>query len=428
MKKKAAVMAAGMLMAGVTAGCSSGGGEEGGGSDAETMNFLTANSEGGDTRVIMDLAEQYQEEEGGMEVELETVPQTDLQQRIQTLSSSNDLPDMFEFESNRLQDLIEADQIVNIEEEFEDLGLEDSLNPAAVDLLKGLSGTDGLYAVPVELNIEGFWFNEQLLEEAGVEQPETWDEMLEVSETLQSQDIQPFAVAGQEKWPITRLINAYAIREYGSDAMDRVAEGELSITDDGFVEATETVQNMADQGYFGEGANTLDANAALDIFLQGDAAMYYSGSWSLSDFNNEEVNQIGIDNIGFFNIPEVEGGEGSADDYSINAGLVLAFSKDNFDEQTAEWVEYVFSRYPEKALEDYGFVSGFKVEDVPDNVDPLTELVVDEIDQVEEGALWFEANFDAETQREAEDGAQQLINNSVTAEEYLQGIEQTMQE
>ncbi|MDT8860173.1 extracellular solute-binding protein [Alkalihalobacillus sp. MEB130] len=418
----------------VIAGCSNNGSEQSSseegiesGGEARTIKYMSNRTENeGQPRVVLPMGQEYAEEHNSdFNIEFEVVEQTNLTQRIQLLASSNDLPEMFVYESAQpLQELIDADLVVDIEEAFTELGIMDKVNPGAVDLLKQLSGGKGLYAIPMELNIEGFWFNKELFEEHNLEVPETWDDLLQVSETLHENGIQPFAVAGQERWPITRYINAYATRVYGVDAMQRVNDGELSITDDGFVEATTMVQDMAQKGYFGQGFNAIDYQTANDIFLNGQAAMLYMGSWVLAELNDEDRNNIGgPENVGFFNVPVVEGGAGSAEDYNMNAGLVTVLAKDKFDDSMKDWVKYLYTNYADRALADHGMISGLMAEEIPEDISPLTRLVTEELNNVQNASLWFEAYFDSRKNDTAEINAQLLANGDMTPEEYLAELE-----
>lgn len=412
----------GMLMVFLVVGCSS---EESANSEdgTRTIDFLTEDRpDQGESKILLDLDEEIPE----TELETETIEHANIMQQISLLSASNDLPELFKYESAQLEELIDNGQVINMEKTFKDLGIYDELTPGAVDLLTQLSGDRGLYALPVELNIEGFWYNKKMFEENNLEVPTTWEEMMEVSAKLSEAGIQPFSVAGKEKWPITRFLNGYVIRYYGPDVMERVKKGELSVTDEGFVEGAQLVQEMNEKGYFGKGTNTIDADTALDIFLQGEAAMYYSGSWDLANFNNPERNQIGLENVGMFNIPLVEGGKGTLDDWSMNAGLTLSASAEKYDEQMGEWMKQIFSEYGDKAMEE-GIITGFKASEIPDDISQLTKETMDKINSVENAALWFEARMDAESKALAEDNAQLLLTGQMSPEEYLEALKSQLE-
>lgn len=425
MKKKIWTLVLGIMLITLFAGCSSNssgsGNAEG---DVKTIDFLSEDTpDKEEAKIFTEIDSEIPE----TSLEIETIEQTNILQQISLLSASNDLPDLFKYESNQLGELIDNGQVLDMGATFKDLGLYEELNPAAVNLLEQLSDGRGLYTLPVELNIEGFWYNKQIFEENNLEVPETWDEMMEVSDQLIEAGVQPFSVAGKEKWPMTRYINAYLIRLYGVDVMDKVANGELSATDEGFVEAASVVQEMNQNGYFGQGVNTIDQETALSVFMQGDAAMYYSGSWDLASFNDEERNPAGVENIGLFNIPLVEGGEGTLQDWNMNAGLTLSASADKYDEQMGEWMKQVFTDYGDKAMQESGMISGFVVDEMPEDISPLTEETLENMNNAENAALWFEARFNPATKTLAEDNVQLLVNGDMSPEEYMETLQNELE-
>ena len=256
-----------------------------------------------------------------------------LQQKISTLAASNDLPDFFAYEAGApLVTLIEADKIVNVSEALEEIGATQYINEGAAELMKGLSGTEDLYDLPLGLNAEGFWYNKALFEQAGCEVPKTWDEFEEVLTKLDAAGIQPLVTGGSDKWPATRLINAVAVRTCGNDIMTKTANGETPYTDAGLVAAADTVAAWAEKGYFGEGITTVDMNTAGSMLMNGKAAILYNGSWFTQNLADESQNPAGKDGIGFFNIPVSDESVSSATSYSMNCGNILAMDKSKYDE------------------------------------------------------------------------------------------------
>ncbi|WP_123041796.1 ABC transporter substrate-binding protein [Cohnella candidum] len=393
--------------------------------------YLSSNKENeGSSKIIGELSAEYQASHPNVQYKFENVAESDLNQRVQLLAASNDLPVLFSYQSGKpLLDLINSDSALDLEQTFSALGIRDRLNPAAVELLKAYVDGRGLYALPLELNIEGFWYNKDIFAKYGLKEPETWEDMLNIAETLKREGIQPFSVAGKEKWPITRLINAYAIREFGADAMERVDKGTLKLTDPGFAKAAATVQDMGLRGYFGSRVNTIDMGTSVDMFLQGKAAMFYMGSWQLRAFNDPSQNKIGTDKIGFFSIPLVPGGKGTRDEYPVNAGLTTTFSQSAYGPEVGQWMQYVFERYGDRAMSELGMVTGFNVRTMPADVPPLTQMVQDKINHVKKGALWFEARFNTRAQLTAWNNAQLLVTNAAyTPEQYMKELQRELDE
>lgn len=395
----------------------------------DIIMYLSSNKEyEGSAKIISELAREYQAETPGIVFKFDNVAESNLNQRVQLLAASNDLPVLFSYQSGKpLLDLIHSDAVLDLEDTFTELGIIDELNPAAVELLKSYANGEGLYALPLEFNIEGFWYNKEIFAQYGIQVPQTWDELLRASERLSASGVQPFVVAGKDKWPITRLINAYAIRLYGADVMERVDKGDMSLTSEGFVEAVETVQMMGLKGYLGPRVNTVDMETSVNAFLQGKTAMFYMGSWQLRAFNDEAQNQIGEDAIGFFSIPLVEGGSGTLDEYPVNAGLTTSFSKAAYTAEVGEWMKFVFEQYGDRAMSDLGMITGFQVEDTPSDLPPLTKLVQEKINNAKKGALWFEARFSTNAQLLAWDNAQLLVTNEdYTPIQYLTELQEEL--
>lgn len=400
--------------------------------EEKTISFLSGQDENtGYTKIILDLTNEYIEEHPNVSIEFEYYAQTDLQGRIQQLAAAGALPTLFPNPANdTLNQMYENGQLVDIESTFKEIGIWDQLSPAAVALLKSKEvDPNALYELPVELNIEGFWYNKQIFEENGIEIPTTWEELLAAAETLNEAGIQPFSASGQQGWPLTRLFGGYAARYYGVDAMSRVASGELQLTDPGFVAAADTLKSMVDAGYFGLGLTTIDYNTALDLFLQGEAAMFYMGSWELRSYNNPEQNLIGAENIGFFNVPMVEGGEGSLSDWSMNAGLTLALNSEDYDPVLADWLNYVFSNYGDRSMSDLGAITGFTVNNMPEEVPALTQMTLEEIASAEAGYLWWEALFNAVGNQSSTDLVQTLVSDpDFTGEQYMTDLQSALEQ
>lgn len=374
-------------------------------------------------KLITDLTKRYIEEVNpNFEYEFELVSADSLKQKIATLVVSNDLPDVFVYESGKpIVELIEADKLLDVGKELENLGVSDLLDEGAVSLLKTLSGTEELYDLPLGMNIEGFWYNKALFEQAGVTVPNTWDEFVAACAKLQAAGIQPLAAGGADKWPVTRLLNAYVIRSMGVDAMKKAGTGEAKYTDAGYVTAATKIQELANLGYFGEGVTTVDMNTAGNMLLSGKAAMFYNGSW-FTEALTADTNPAGADGIGFFNIPVVDNSVSTVTEYSMNCGNILAFDKAKYDEGTAGWLKFMVENLGNEAMTQFGAVKGYKY-DVAGDLSTYSQIVADELGKVTKASTWFEAAMNSETSTVAQDYVQTLINGEITPEEYMQYIQ-----
>lgn len=390
------------------------------------ITILSIWAEDNDNGIVMTkLTDKYiAEVNPNFSYEYELVSADNLRQKIATMAASNDLPDVFVYESGTpLIPMIEDGYVLDITKALTDLGVYDKLDAGAVAILSNLTGTPDIYDLPLGLNVEGFWYNKALFAQAGIEAaPATYDEMLADCEKLMAAGIQPFAVGGADKWPATRLINAYVMRKLGVDALAKCAAGELSYVNDGIVEGAQLLQDMCNKGYFGEGPTTVDYNTAANMLMSGKAAMLYNGSWFTQNLASTD-NPAGEDGIGFFNIPTVTGGVGTATEYSMNCGNILCLSAAKYDDATADWLKYMVSNIGDFAIQNSGTLKGYKIDKYPETLSNYTKMVAAEFAKVTAASTWFEATMDSEMTSTAQQNVQSLMNGDMTAQDYAQALQ-----
>lgn len=389
------------------------------------IKFLSIQNENtGAGQILNDLSKEFITKNPDVKYEMEVIDQPSQLQKISVLLASDSLPTVFPPFNEQVKEFGTKGITLNIEETFKKLGIYDSLKPAAVNFLKQAQSATGkdLVAIPTELNVEGIWYNKKMFEENGIAIPKTVDELTVAAEKLKAKGIQPFAASGKEKWPLTRLVQMIAMRNLGSDAMLRVAKGELSVKDTGFLDAATTVANWGKKGYFGPDVNGLDYDTAQSLFLNGKAAMFYMGSWAIRDFNNTEKNTLG-DNIGFFNVPTTKGGKGTLEDYSINCGTALALTSKGFEGKTQEWAKYVFSNYGNYAMKKQGSVTGFKVTDSTIKMPTYTKMTEDIMGGVKNVNIIWEFALNNKFTTQASDSVQLLVIGQVSPEQYLSDLD-----
>ncbi|MGF7144910.1 raffinose/stachyose/melibiose transport system substrate-binding protein [Anaerotaenia torta] len=392
----------------------------------KSIKILSIWAEDNDNGVLINsIAKRYQAEVNpNFSFEYELVSANDLKMKISTLAASNDLPDIFVYESGKpLKELVEADKVLDVGTELERLGVMGHMNESAVSLLKGLSETEALYDLPLGLNVEGFWYNKELFAKAGVEAPKTWDEFENVLAKLHEAGVQPLSCGAGDKWGATRLVNAYTVRLMGEDAMTKAANGVTKYTDAAYVQAAAKIQEWAGKGYFGQGVTTVDMNTAGTMLCTGQAAIFYNGSWFTSNLNDPSYNLAGEDGIGFFNVPVVDASISDENSYSMNCGNILALSKDKYDEGTSWFLKYFVEQIGNEAMSTQGSVKGYNYTVPEGDMSAYTKLVLDKINSATSAFAWYEAKMNSEVSTVAQENVQTLINGDITPEDYMQTIQ-----
>ena len=380
---------------------------------------------GAELTVFKQLMTEFAKTHPGSTLTVNDVPQNQTDQKLQLEGAQNALPDMFFGPGTPAAQKQMCDQglALNIGDTVAKLGDASALNPAAVQVIENQQGGK-LCAIPFELNIEGFWYNTKIFAANGLTPPATWDALVSDAAALSAKGVQPFAASGLQGWPLTRLISGYIFRDQGPGAMQKIADGSAKLTDPEYVKAAAAVAALGSKNYFGKGVASLDYSPAEDEFLQGKAAMYYMGSWALSDFNNTSLDQIGDSNIGFFPFPAVTGGAGSIDQTPENAGQPIMISAKNYNANPAfaDWLKFVVDNYGNAAIA-LGDLSGFNVTTTPSTLPPTTKIVVAQIAATKTPVGWFETLFNSKATSVSQTNAARLVTGSLSAQSFMSTVQ-----
>ncbi|MDR1427142.1 MAG: extracellular solute-binding protein [Bifidobacteriaceae bacterium] len=208
-----------------------------------------------------------------------------------------------------LQEYVASDKVVDLTGRVDD-ALSRVL-PSVADAGK----IDGVqYAVPnADSQPVILYYNKELFEQAGIEVPITWDELLASIPKFKDIGVAPFGIAGQSKWPDLMWLEYLADRVGGPETFNAVVRGEenawsspemlqaLTYIQD-FVEADGFIDNFA--------SITTDSNADAALLYTGKVAMLLQGSWVYGTVKNEAPDFITSGKLGTFPFPTVPGGKG----------------------------------------------------------------------------------------------------------------------
>jgi raffinose/stachyose/melibiose transport system substrate-binding protein len=414
--------AAGLLLA----ACGSGGA---GGSAAGSQGSFDYLGQTENTTIAATLkslsADSCKPQNDALSLKTSSSPGGQFDQKLQLLSGQGALPTMSMGVGtpSLMKEFIKGKQVEDLEPGLDRAGAADAVLPAARATLKALYGDQGLYALPTEFNIEGFWYNKKIFQDNEIAVPQTWDELVTALGRLEAAGVQPIAADGKTGWQITRLIGDYIARDLGPDALRRVADGQAKLTDPQYVRAADAVAAIGRQGAFGKSPGSIDYNVAMNSFLTGKSAMMYNGSWGLANYNDEKQNKIGVATIGYLPFPAVTGGKGSISDVPANVGVPVIFSGKRFNAEVQDWVTCIAQNYGDRALSEEGVVSGFAIKHAPADLPPLTRIVQETSAGAGSSILWFEALFSAKATTVSQQSAAPLATGRLSGAEFMSRVQ-----
>lgn len=190
------------------------------------------------------------------------------------------------------------------------------IKTAYVDILEGLEfvPTDGTFGVPYAANAAGILYNREMFQEHGWEIPTTWDELIELCETIQAEGILPFYFGFKDTWTCLAPWNALAVDLAPADVCQQVNRKETTFTQEyrGISEKMLELLKYGEDGSFAYGYND-----ACTAFAKGESAMYTIGSYAVPQIKSVNPDM----DIDSFVMP----GSSDAEQNVLNSGVDLQF-------------------------------------------------------------------------------------------------------
>ncbi|MDO4339734.1 MAG: extracellular solute-binding protein [Eubacteriales bacterium] len=223
--------------------------------------------------------------------------------------------------------------------------------------LEGFKKDGKLYGLPRNTDVAVFYYNQKIFEDNGWEVPQTYDELLDLAGPITEAGLIPVAMDGGDGWPMAVYLSdvMYKITgEYKDVVANAIANGDFS--DPAFAQAAQLLKDAADAGLFQTGYDSQDYGTAMNLFTNGQAAMFYMGSWEASMALNEDIPEEIRTNIRAFTMPVVEGGEATATDIAAWNGGGYAVSANS--EVKDEAIKFLNFMYQPDKLSKYGWENG----------------------------------------------------------------------
>lgn len=286
------------------------------------------------------IMDKFMEENPNINVELELTGSSQYNEKLAAEIASDTLPNVFaSWGGAQMIEAVKSGKILDVTEYFENDP--DFKAQFAEPVLYGSNNTyegmDGIWGVPFTNVCAAFYYNTQLFEEAGIEKaPETWTELLDAIEKLKAIDVIPWANGAKEGWRIGHLFSALVYRLNGVEAAKKLGSREMKYSDPEIVEAWEMIQELVDMGAFGPEPASVDSATEMSMVQTGKAAMTFSLSAFMDNYAGSD-SEVGED-IGFFNMPVIEGHEEYAKDNFGGGDICWAIASNATDAQIeASW-------------------------------------------------------------------------------------------
>lgn len=246
------------------------------------------------------LAEEYNKINDEVEVVYENIPQSEyVGTKLTTAFASNSGPDVFIISPGDFLKYVNSNVAMDLTpyytEEMKNDFLESSLDAVTVN--------DKIYAVPFEVELLGLYYNKDMLKEASVEVPKTWDNLIDATKKLTTDKVAGMVIEPQKGYYQNFTWYPFLWQGGGKilDAKSKKA----------------TFEGEAVENALGLWSDLIDAGAPSKLskgtwepFVgEGTTAMQICGTWIISRLEKDYSDM----NIGLAPIPVPEGGNAATD-------------------------------------------------------------------------------------------------------------------
>ncbi|WP_344976879.1 ABC transporter substrate-binding protein [Salinactinospora qingdaonensis] len=419
------------LVVGATSACgTSGPGEESGGGSEGGLE-VWALEDATVNPIVQQGIEQFNES-SDVSAELTTYVNDAYKQKLQVAMGSPNAPDVFfNWGGGNLAQYVNSDQVVNLSPYMEDdPELRESFLPSVLDVAE----IDGeYYGVPM-LGVQPIvlFYNKQVFEDAGIEPPETYADLLDAIDTFKEQDIIPVSLAGAQGWTELMWLEYLTDRLGGKGVFDAIAAGEEgSWQDPALLEALSMCRDLAERGAFGSNFSSIDYDngSASSLLASGKAAMMLMGTWELGTQTDRNPEFVESGNFAYTDFPTMEDGEGEPNAIVGNPSNYFSINSDTENEEAAvdfltntvtsdQYVEGLIEAGQVPAVE--GIEDQFSSSDTPEFSEFTYNLVSDAPSFTQS---WDQA-VDPATAEAMLTNLQQVFLGDTTPEEFGEAMEQ----
>lgn len=241
----------------------------------------------------------FQDDHPDYEIVHSTVAHEDFKQAIRAYLTASTPPDVMTwFAGNRARFFIDNDLIMDISDVWESEGWNESY-PKGFQALSTVDGNQ--YFLPTSWYWWAVYYRPSIFAELNLEPPETWEEFMDVNETLKEKGITPLAIGTKYRWTAAAWFDYLNMRINGPQFHIDLMLCKESYDDPRVAKVFEYWGDLLEKGYFLEDAAAYSWSEALEPFIAGDAAMYLMGDF-IRDSLPDEIEA----DLDFFRFPIID--------------------------------------------------------------------------------------------------------------------------
>lgn len=329
MKKKLAILLAGLMFTFSLTGCGSSTSEQTSAAPADkpvTLNFMLNSPELTDQ--YNDMVAAYKKVKPNVTINLQIL-QNDYQTVLKTKLNSGDAPDLF-MSSAYNDNKVYKDYEYNLDKE-------DFMKDIDPSMLVSTTLDGHLTGYPFLVQSHAFIYNKDLFTKAGITtMPKTLNDLKDDCAKLKAVGVQPFSSGFAEWWVLPQIVYPAMSDANGGDYAGLFKNIENGSQKFGDLPQIDYALDLIDLIKANSGSKPMESTADMQVsdFASGKVAMIHQGTWEEDSIKKVNPNM----NMGFLDTPRSDG----KDVLAVDSNLTFRVNKDSKNlKDVLDWLNWL---------------------------------------------------------------------------------------
>lgn len=225
----------------------------------------------GHQQAMNEMIEEYNQSQDQYKMKANYVPFTDFKKQLSIGASANELPDLVLLDSPDHASYASMGIFADLTGKFDvDSYYEGPVASATYE--------DTLYGVPFGCNCLSLYYNVDMLKDAGIEPPTTWDELKEAAQALTTESVTGLAFCSLQNEEGTFNFSPW-LWSTGATSYEMDSEGGIR--------ALSFIKELVESGAMSKECINWTQGDVMNQFISGNVAMMVNGPWQIETMRAE---------------------------------------------------------------------------------------------------------------------------------------------
>ena len=334
--------------------------------------FISQSPEG--SEMIKSLGEKFSEKYPNVTVDFSFYTFEDMNRSLRLALDGGTGPDV----ANASAGLVGTDayaragHLVDLTETAQERGWVDNFGQDLLTFANLFAPDKRTYGIPTGSSTVGVYYNPEIFEQYGLEEPTTFEEFEKILSTLKENGVTPIAVGALDQWPLSHVWEQLTHVNVPFDelTMAYTLDPNANYERPEYLEASAKLQEWAEKGYFQDNFLATNFSDANSLFITGEAAMNVGGTWVMPDFTSQPEFDAGFFPMPRMN-PELEWHSGGQ---SPENNWIVPKYGENID-MAINFVDFILSEEVAKMMWSNGDLVNYKFDTQPEPTTPLQGMI-----------------------------------------------------